>query len=87
MTLGPFRQSLTFDNPFVVKTALIEIALIRVFCLVFGTLLLGSAVFWRRVLASAPVRAIMAHRVEKIGCFEGPRSLWSLSSSVTLSRS
>ena len=81
--LGPFRRSLTFDNPLVVKTALIEVAFIRVSCFVFGTLLLGSAVFWRRVLASGPVRAIMSHRVEQTGYFEGPRSPWNLSLSVT----
>lgn len=81
--LGPFRRSLTFDDPYVVKTALIEVAFIRVSCFVFGTLLLGSAVFWRRVLASGPVRAIMSHRVEQTGYYEGPGSLWNLSLLVT----
>ena len=81
--LGPFRESLTYDDPLVVKTALIEVAFIRVSCFVLGILLLGSAVFWRRVLASGPVRAIMSHRVEQTGYFEGPGSLWNLSLSVT----
>ena len=80
--LGPFRRSLTFDNPYVVKTALIEVAFFRVSCIVFGTLLLGSAVFWRQVLASGPVQAIVSHRFEHTGYFEGPRSLWNMSLSV-----
>ena len=59
--LGPFRISLTSDNPLTSRTARIEIAVLRGLCIFAGVFLLALTIWWRRFVETTLIKSIAEH--------------------------
>lgn len=59
--LGPFRISLTSDNPLTSRTARIEIAVLRGLCIFAGVFLLALTIWWHRFVETTLIKIIAEH--------------------------
>lgn len=67
--LGPMRRSLESANELSRRVAELEVLAFRVFSIAVGIIVLGGAIFWRRVCQSHVVTSTMARPVEAAPSF------------------